>query len=400
MLHVMEWHHGAKDYSPFSDAEMQRRQGALRDWMAGQDVDAALLTSLHCISYYSGWLYCAFGRKQAMVVSHKAATTISSAIDGGRPWRRSFGGNISYTDWRRDNFYRAVRQLTAGVRRLGIEFDHVSIDYRRHLESALPGVELVDIAQAAMAMRTIKSAEEQDLIRHGARIADQGAAAAVQAIRAGVSEHEIAIAATNRMMHDIAAAFPFVELMDSWTWFQSGPQTDGAHNPVTNRRVQSGDILSLNCFPMLFGYYTALQRTLFCDHVDDASLAIWQKNIAVHRRGLELVRPGAKCNEIATELNEMYRSWGLLKYRAAGYGHSYGVLSHYYGREASVELREDVETVLAPGMVVSMEPMIALPPDMAGAGGYREHDMLILTETGAEVLGRFPIGPDHNIIRS
>ena len=90
--------------------------------------------------------------------------------------------------------------------------------------------------------------------------------------------------------------------MDTWTWFQSGINTDGAHNPVTNRIVQSGDILSLNTFPMIFGYYTALERTLFCDHVDDASLDIWQKNVAVHERGLELIKPGAKCKDIALEL--------------------------------------------------------------------------------------------------
>jgi creatinase len=334
-----------------------------------------------------------------MVVTQGNATTISAGIDGGQPWRRSFGSNVTYSDWRRDNFYRAVRQLTAGVRRLGIEFDHVNLDFRMALEAALPGVEFVDIAQPSMWMRAIKSKEEQALIRTGARICDIGGAACVRALKAGVPEHEVAIAATNAMIREIAASFPFVELMDTWTWFQSGINTDGAHNPVTNKIVQSGDILSLNTFPMIFGYYTALERTLFCDHVDDASLDIWQKNVAVHRRGLDLIKPGAKCNEIALELNQMYRQWGLLKYRSFGYGHSFGVLSHYYGREAGVELREDVETVLQPGMVVSMEPMVMLPKGLPGAGGYREHDILIVTETGAENITHFPFGPDHNIIR-
>lgn len=62
---------------------------------------------------------------------------------------------------------------------------------------------------------------------------------------------------------------------------------------------------------------------------------------------------------------EMYRAWDLLKYRSVGYGHSFGGLSHYYGREAGLELREDCETVLEPGMVVSMEPMIMIPDSQA-----------------------------------
>lgn len=398
MLHVMEWHNGDKDYSPFSDQEMMRRQDELRKWMGEHDVDATLFTSYHCINYYSGWLYCYFGRKYGMVIDQKNATTISAGIDGGQPWRRSFGKNVTYTDWRRDNFYRAVQQLTKGAKRVGIEFDHVSIEYRQLIQDALPDVELIDISAPSMWMRTIKSEEELALIREGARICDVGGYAVAGAVEAGVPEHEVAIASTNAMIREIAKSFPFVELMDTWTWFQSGINTDGAHNPVTNKVVQSGDILSLNTFPMIFGYYTALERTLFCDKVDDASLDIWEKNVKVHERGLELIRPGARCMDIAIELNEMYREWDLLKYRSFGYGHSFGVLSHYYGREAGVELREDIETELKPGMVVSMEPMVMIPDGQPGAGGYREHDILIVGGNSVENISGFPFGPEHNIV--
>ena len=401
MLHVMEWHNGEKEFSPFSDNEMARRQNELRDWMGKNDVDASLFTSYHCINYYSGWLYCYFGRKYGMVIDQKNATTISAGIDGGQPFRRSFGNNITYTDWRRDNFYRAIQQLTPGAKRMGIEFDHVSLEYRQLLQDALPGVEFVDVGQPAMWMRTIKSAEEIKLIKEGARVADVGGAAVAAAVKAGVPEHEVAIASTNAMIREIANSFPFVELMDTWTWFQSGINTDGAHNPVTNKKVQSGEILSLNTFPMIFGYYTALERTLFCDHVDDASLDIWEKNVKVHERGLELIKPGARCMDIAIELNEMYREWDLLKYRSFGYGHSFGVLSHYYGREAGVELREDIETELKPGMVVSMEPMVMIPEGQPGAGGYREHDILVIGEDNTvENITGFPFGPEHNVIKN
>lgn len=400
MVHVTEWHNGDKAYSPFSDDEMKRRQDEVRGWMVENDVDAALFTSYHCINYYSGFLYCYFGRKYGMVITPDAATTVTAGIDGGQPWRRSFGGNITYTDWRRDSFFAAVRKLTPGVKRLGIEFDHVHLDYRRQLEEALPGVEFVDIGQPSMWMRTIKSDEEITLIKEGARTCDIGGEACVKAVKAGVPEHEVAIATTNAMIREIAGNHPFVELMDTWTWFQSGINTDGAHNPVTNKKIETGDILSLNTFPMIFGYYTALERTLFCDYAPDAHLDLWEKNVAVHRRGLELIKPGARCCDIASELNEMYREWGLLEYRSFGYGHSFGVLSHYYGREAGVELREDVETELKPGMVVSMEPMIMIPEGRPGAGGYREHDILVIGEDGAENITGFPFGPEHNIVKN
>ena len=220
----------------------------------------------------------------------------------------------------------------------------------------------------------------------------------MEAVKPGVSEHEIALASTSAMVRGIAESFPFVELMDTWTWFQSGINTDGAHNPVTNKLVEAGDILSLNTFPMIFGYYTALERTLFCGHASNAHYDLWQKNCEVHVRGMELLKPGARCCDVASELNKMYAEWDLLKYRSFGYGHSFGVLCHYYGREASVELREDITTVLEPGMVVSMEPMIMLPEGAPGAGGYREHDILIITEDGAENITNFPFGTDEMIV--
>ena len=104
--------------------------------------------------------------------------------------------------------------------------------------------------------------------------------------------------------------------------------------------------------------------------------------------------------DIAHALNAIYDRHGLLDRRTFGYGHSFGTLCHYFGREAGLELREDVETALEPGMVVSMQPMITVPEGRPGAGGYREHDMLIVTEDGAENLTRFPFGPEHNVVRA
>ena len=200
------------------------------------------------------------------------------------------------------------------------------------------------------------------------------------------------------MIREIAKSWPDSELMDTWTWFQSGLNTDGAHNPLTTRPVEAGDILSLNCFPMACGYYVALERTLFARHASEAHLRYWQVNCEVHEAGLKLLVPGARCSDIARELNEIYARHDLLQYRSFGYGHSFGVLSHYYGREAGLELREDIDTVLEPGMVVSMEPMIMIPEGHPGAGGYREHDILVITEDGNRNITGFPSGPEHNVI--
>jgi creatinase len=397
---IMHLENGVKAPLPFSANEYERRLAGLRGILAKHDCDAAVLTSMHNIAYYTGFLYCSFGRPYAAVVTADKVTTVSAAIDAGQPWRRCHGENIIYTDWQRGNYFHAISTLIPGTRRIGIEGDHVTLATRAALLETLGQPELVDIAADTMSGRMVKSAEEIELITTGAAVADIGGAAVRDAIRPGAREIDVAMAGRDAMELAIAERFPDSEMRDTWVWFQSGLNTDGAHNPVTCRRLEQGDILSLNTFPMISGYYTALERTLFLGEPDAASLACWKANVEVHEKGLSLIQPGISCAEITAQLNALFEELGYLQYRSFGYGHSFGVLSHYYGREAGLELREDIDTVLEPGMVVSMEPMITIPEGMPGAGGYREHDILVVTETGATNITGFPFGPDHNIIHA
>ncbi|MEM8795754.1 MAG: aminopeptidase P family protein [Pseudomonadota bacterium] len=392
-----EFQNGEKAALPFSQKEYERRLAGLRKIMIAHDIEAAILTSMHGVAYYSGFLYCAFGRPYALVVTHDRAVTISANIDGGQPWRRSAHENLVYTDWRRDNFWRAVESIVARTKRVGIEGDHLTLAQSVKLADFL-AAETVDIANAMMEQRMVKSTEEIALIKEGARIADIGGEAARAAIRVGTREIDVAIAARYAMELEITKSHPESEIRDTWVWFQSGLNTDGAHNPVTTRQLDAGDILSLNTFPMISGYYTALERTLFLGEPDPVSLKIWEANVGAHELGLCLIREGATCSGITAEINEYFAERGLLEYRSFGYGHSFGVLSHYYGREAGLELREDIDTVLESGMVVSMEPMLTIPEGMPGAGGYREHDIVVLCPNGPENITKFPFGPAHNVI--
>jgi len=392
---------GDKVQPTFSKEELSARLAKLRRYMAQNDIHAVLFTSYHNINYYSDFVYCRFGRDYGLVVTADNYTTVTANIDGGQPYRRNqLGDNVVYTDWQKDNFFYALKNLIKDGGHIAVEFDHMPLSTLDKMKQAFCAAHFVDISVATMQMRMVKSAEEIAVIKHGARIADIGGAAIREAIAVGVPEYEIALVGVQAMVREIANTFPHGELMDSWVWFQSGINTDGAHNPVTSRKVAAGDILSLNTFPMIAGYYTALERTLFSEYASDRHLQLWEINCEVHRRGLELIRPGARCSDIAAQLNEIYQKHDVLQYRTFGYGHSFGTLSHYYGREAGLELREDVHTILEPGMVVSMEPMLMLPEGLAGAGGYREHDILVVGENSVENITKFPFGPEHNIIKS
>ncbi|MGH3449038.1 MAG: aminopeptidase P family protein, partial [Nocardioidaceae bacterium] len=200
-------HNGKKEQQTFSDAEMERRLSALRKAMADDGVDVALFTSYHNIKYYSDFLFTYFGRPYALIVTPENQVTVSANIDAGMPWRRTFGDNIVYTDWRRDNYIHAVRETlrTRGVspRRIGVEDDTLPLDMRNKFAAAFADAELVDIAQAAMRQRMVKSDEEIEVIKHGTRIADLGGEAVRDAITEGVAEFEVALAGTEVMVREI-----------------------------------------------------------------------------------------------------------------------------------------------------------------------------------------------------
>ena len=393
---------GEKAKLPFSNEEYNQRLNKLRSIMDKDNLDMIILTSMHNIAYYSGFIYCSFGRPYGCIITENKIVTISANIDASQPWRRSHCENIIYTDWKKDNFLKAITSIIDEnkiPRNIGIEKDHITLEMNEKIQSIFSASAFTDISKKLMKLRMIKSKEEIEIIKNGARIADIGGEEIVKNIKEGATELEIAITGRDKMEKEIAKTYPDAEYMDTWVWFQSGINTDGAHNPKTNRKLVNGDILSLNTFPMISGYYTALERTLFLDNVNDESLKAWEANVKVHKRGLELIKPGVKCSDICNELNELFAELGYLQYRTFGYGHSFGVLSHFYGREAGLELREDIDTVLEENMVISMEPMILIPEGNPGAGGYREHDILVIGKNSSENITKFPFGPEHNVIK-
>ena len=80
---------GDKAKLPFTDQEYKRRLDNLRTLMSKNKIDMIILTSMHNIAYYTGFIYCSFGRPYGCVVTVNKISTISANIDASQPWRRS-----------------------------------------------------------------------------------------------------------------------------------------------------------------------------------------------------------------------------------------------------------------------------------------------------------------------
>ena len=192
---VIELPNGERVTPMFSAAEMERRLSKLRTLMGELGLDATLFTSYHNVNYYADFLYCSFGRPYGLAVTADGRRRSRRTSTTASRYRRTFGDNLVYTDWQRDNYFRAVvKALPAGVRRLGVEFDHLTFRARDKLETCPSG------RRARRRRRGLHGAadgqvgggDRGDPRRRGT--ADIGGAAVVEAIGEGVPEHEVALA--------------------------------------------------------------------------------------------------------------------------------------------------------------------------------------------------------------
>ena len=188
-----ELKNGSKVKLPFTNKEYQNRLAKIRKVMSEKDIDMTILTSMHNVAYYTGFIYCSFGRPYGCVVTQEKIVTISANIDASQPWRRSHCDNIIYTDWKRDNFLKAIVSIIGRQdppKSIGLENDHVTLEIKDKLNSIFNFSFFKDISADLMKLRMIKSNEEIDIIKNGARIADLGAEEIVKNIKVGESLSE------------------------------------------------------------------------------------------------------------------------------------------------------------------------------------------------------------------
>ena len=184
---------GEKVKLPFSLKEYKDRVDKLRKAMSENDIEITILTSMHNIAYYTGFIYCSFGRPYGCVVTQNKIITISANIDASQPWRRSHCDNIIYTDWKRDNFFKAIISIIDKKdkpKSIGIENDHITLETKDKLNSTFENATFKDISKKLMKHRMIKSDEEIEIIKNGARIADLGGYEIIKNIRENNTEIE------------------------------------------------------------------------------------------------------------------------------------------------------------------------------------------------------------------
>jgi Xaa-Pro aminopeptidase len=341
----------------------------LRGFIAERDLPALLLTDLLNIRRSTGFS----GSAARVIVTPDTARFLTDSRYAEQAAAQVTDSEVFWfaSPVTQDEFLaRHVEEL--GIIRVGFEAENVTVHALEAWRRRMPAVEWVPLGPEVSALRKIKSAEEQARIRAAAGLADAAWAHVTRLFQPGVMESEI----------ELELEF-FLRRQGSRLSFEpivaSGPRSALPHGRATDRRLQLGDLLTLDFGAVVEGYASDITRTVAVGQAGPREAEIFDRVMAAQAAALAAMRPGVR----AADLDRLARDV-LGDFAPAfghGLGHGLGLAVHDPGR-----LSASSDDVLAVGQVWTVEPGVYFP----GYGGCRIEDNVIITEDGIENLTTAP----------
>ena len=266
-----------------------------------------------------------------------------------------------------------LTELRAGT--AVFEPGYMSVAERESIAKAFHGTLATDTGMTAP-LRMVKSAQEIEAIRQALKLSEAVLAEVLETLEPGITELDVAAAIEYGFKKRGASGPSF----DTIALF--GARSSLPHGMPSDRALTSGDIVLLDFGCRLHGYCSDLTRTCAFGTIP----GIWFEEIhetvlSAQRQALEAVKPGMTGKELDAVARDHIAAAGHAKHFGHGLGHGLGIEIHEAPR-----LNTESETVLLPGMVVTIEPGIYLP----GQGGVRIEDVIAITDTGCEILSSAP----------
>lgn len=250
-----------------------------------------------------------------------------------------------------------------------------------HPHAKPEGVTTKDGTHVLSALRLVKDAGEIELMRAAARAAEAGMKAAVESVRPGITESQVAAEAEYAMRQAGAEGF--------WrTYVASGPRTNIAHGLPSLRKLQAGDLVMIDIHPIVNGYSADMCRTVCVGKPSPEQQAAYDLYLKAQQSTIAKIRAGAEMMELEETMH------GILK--DAGHGdHIFGPPIHGVGIEFE-------EAPLPPGHAF-FHGEKAPPPLRAnmviavgncglytGPWGVRVEDTVVVGAQGATILTDYP----------
>jgi len=267
----------------------------------------------------------------------------------------------------------------AGARRIGLEADGITWAAQRRWAEVLRSAELVATSGVVEALRLVKDGAELDRMGRAAAIADAALAETLPMLADEPTEAEVALVLDSAMRRLGAEDRAFETIV------ASGPNAAKPHARPGTRRIAAGDCVVIDFGAIVEGYRSDMTRTFSVGGNPPSILApVFDAVTTAQAAGVDAVRPGVTTGEVDRVCRDLVTEAGYGNEFEHGTGHGVGLHIH----EAPA-VGPGTTAILAPGVVVTVEPGVYL----AGVGGVRVEDTVVVTEDGCRPLTRFPKEP-------
>jgi len=303
-------------------------------------------------------------------------------------------GNVKLVQWEdqavispRFDDYTVLCELLREnqARTLGIEFEQltyqnfiqISTTYKKNGEDDLI---YKDITTQLQEQRLHKDSDEIELMKKAAQIGDIGFTAAEKAIHECATELDVA-AEAEYAMRKAGSEHPSFE-----TIVVSGNNSAFPHGHATEKRIDKGDLVTVDLGAVWKGYCSDMTRTIIAGNVaKPAQIKILRTVNKAHDLALDTIKIGGSWAEADKKVREFYKQEDVLPYYNHSLGHGVGVEVH---ESPWINYRQtSPEKKIEPNMVFTIEPGLYMP----GKGGARTEDTIVITPTGFETLTKSKI---------
>lgn len=264
----------------------------------------------------------------------------------------------------------AAQLLKEGAQQAGFEHEDVTFALYQQFQNAV-NADLIPASGLIEELRLIKSEAELAIIKTAAEIADAAYTHILTFVKPGMKEIEVSNELEFFMRKQGATQSSFDTIV------ASGYRSALPHGVASDKEIQKGELVTLDYGALYNGYCSDITRTFAVGEISDKLREIYDIVLEANLRGVAGVKPGITGKEADALTRDYINEKGYGQYFGHSTGHGLGMDVH---ESPALSFRSD--TVLKPGMVVTVEPGIYIPE----VGGCRIEDDLVLTADGSERL--------------
>jgi len=353
----------------------QGRQNLLRNHLATTRFDALLISHLPNIRYLCGFT----GSAGVLLIDESASIFITDVRYDPQARQQVKAAKVVIS---RQPILRELAGWITRSRRksrsasIGVEGEHMTLAENKKLTDLLPSrVRLRPSAAVVERARMVKDGAELQGIRAAVNLGATLFDRALEVLRPGVRETEVAAEM------EFSARRAGAEAMSFETIIASGARSALPHGRASGQAVPAGSFVVCDFGVILGGYCSDQTRTVWVSgasgSVPNAARHAYDSVLEAQLASIAAVKPGVAVAEVDAAGRKVLKKAGLGRYFTHSTGHGVGLEIHEGPRIAAGQ-----KETLRPGMVITIEPGVYFP----GKWGVRIEDMVVVSETGCEVL--------------